>query len=79
MQEPRSRFRSTPAAGSTNGGAPVPREPVDPLDRSDLLRRSSCYPFVLGEDDQDGIRLRRERRVFGSFSGIRRLARRQDR
>jgi hypothetical protein len=78
MQELQPRPRPRAVRGATNGG---PRnESVDPVDRSELLRRpSQRFPFLVGEDALDGIRLRRERRVFGSFSGIPRLARRSDR
>ena len=77
MQESRSRPRS--GRGAANGGGSVVGVPVDPVDRSDLLRRVTAFPFPLSENHhQEGIRLRRERRVCDSFSGIRRLARRSD-
>ena len=78
MQEPSSRSRSRYGRPSTNGVG-ARSEPVDPVDRSDLLRRAHRFPFVLGDEGLDGIRLRRSRRVFGSFSGIARLARKVDR
>ena len=78
MQEPFSRARSRNGRAGTNGVG-ARSEPVDPVDRSELLRRAHRFPFDLGDDGLDGIRLRRSRRVFGSFSGIARLARKVDR
>ena len=46
-----------------------------PVDRSHMLRRSSEFPFPMPQ--RNGlVRIRRERRVCESFSGIRGLARR---
>jgi hypothetical protein len=63
--------------GSTradNGRLGVPHHP---LDRSHLLRRSRRFPFPVA--GQNGlVRIRRERRVFGSFMGIPSLSRGQD-
>lgn len=78
MQETRPRSGPRPVRGGTNGARPRP-EPLDLVDRSALLRRNQRFPFVLEDGVLEGIRLRRERRVFGSFSGIPRLARRSDR
>ncbi|MFO7893745.1 MAG: hypothetical protein R6U63_08425 [Longimicrobiales bacterium] len=45
-----------------------------PVDRSHLLRRQTPFPFVLPRE-AGVVRIRRQRRVFGSFSGIRSLSR----
>ncbi|NIP79263.1 MAG: hypothetical protein GWM90_08650 [Gemmatimonadetes bacterium] len=45
------------------------------MDRSHLLKRSNPFPFPLPHDN-GLVRIRRERRVCESFSGIRTLARR---
>ena len=75
MQEPNSAPRygaGAAAAARDNGRGGLP---FDPVDRSHLLRRSTEFPFPM--PDRNGlVRIRRERRVCESFSGIRGLARR---
>lgn len=72
MQEPRTgRAAGGSSDAGTNGRGGVP---VHPVDRSHLLRRSSEFPFPMPMNNGI-VRIRRERRVFGSFSGIRALAR----
>lgn len=64
-----------PSPTRSNGARP---EATDgrfrPDDRSHMLRRSIRSPLAAA-DDQGAIRIRRERRVNGSFSGIPALAR----
>lgn len=72
MQEPDTgQETGASAAASGNGRGAVPLQLVD---RSHLLRRSTDYPFPMPH--RNGlVRIRRERRVFESFSKIRGLAR----
>ncbi len=72
MQEPDAgQETGASAAASGNGRGEVPLQLVD---RSYLLRRSQDYPFPMPH--KNGlVRIRRERRVFESFSKIRGLAR----
>ncbi len=73
MQERNSapRFGASAAASDSGRGG----LPFDPVDRSHLLRRPTEFPFPM--PNRNGVvRIRRERRVFESFSGIRNLARR---
>lgn len=70
MQEP----QPIPGTGASAGADGDPEIPVRPVDRSHLLRRPKPFPFPVPL--QNGtVRIRRERRVFGSFRGIRPLAR----
>ena len=55
-----------------NGHPPIP---VEPVDRSHLLRKSTEFPFPLPYSN-GVLRIRRERRVFESFTGIKSLSRR---
>lgn len=68
---------------SENGAGPAARaaaaesRPADPqpFDRSYMLRRTP-RSFFAGEDEgEEGIRIRRARRVYGSFRGIPALSR----
>ena len=61
------------ARAGSNGRSGIPHRPVD---RSHLLRRPTRFPFPLS-DGNGVVRIRRERRVFGSFSGIPSLSRRE--
>lgn len=72
MQEPDTGPRAgASAAASGNGRGEMPLQLVD---RSHLLRRSADYPFPIPR--RNGlVRIRRERRVFESFSKIKGLAR----
>lgn len=76
MQEP----QSTPGTriGRRSGVMGRAGIPLDPVDRSHLLKRSSEFPFPLPHSN-GLVRIRRERRVCESFSGIRALARRAKR
>lgn len=69
--------RDTVAHGgvSARGNGKAFGLPTDPLDRGHLLRRSSRFPFPRILVNSDPIRLRRERRVSASFSGIPPLSR----
>jgi hypothetical protein len=62
------------AGVSGAGGNGRRGEPVQPMNRSALLRRTSRFPFEMNPGT-NGIRIRRERRVSDSFSGIASLAR----
>ena len=73
MQDPKAAPEATRAAVRT-GANGRPGVPVRPLDRSHLLRRTTRFPFELPYQNEV-VRIRRERRVFESFSGIRALAR----
>lgn len=70
-----------PQSAPVNGAAAASKAsgrggiPVQPLDRSHLLRRPKEFPFQLPYEN-GVVRIRRERRVFESFSAIRALARR---
>lgn len=77
MQDPQAAPEAT-GAGVRAGSNGRPGEPLRPVDRSHLLRRRAPFPFVL-PGEAGVVRIRRERRVSGSFSGIRSLARRGDR
>lgn len=73
-----------PTEMAPNGGPESPSAHVNgarrPADRSYLLRRSPRLSFPHGYVPEGWrIRLRRERRVNASFSGIRSLARDGDR
>lgn len=73
MQERRRAPRSGASAAARDGGRGG--LPFHPVDRSHLLRRSTEFPFAM--PDRNGlVRIRRERRVCESFSGIRELSRR---
>ncbi len=77
MQDPKAAPKATGVnlRAGTNGRPGIPLQPVD---RSHLLRRASRFPFSLPY--QNGVvRIRRERRVCESFSGIRSLARGEER
>ena len=74
MQERPPSSRKTPARRDTNGAA-RPAEAVKPVDRSRLLRRTEPFPFQPPRNGGVPIRLRRQRRVGGCFSGNPRLAR----
>lgn len=56
-------------------GRPLNDPPIEPLDRSYLLRRGREFPFPDLLGDPTLIRLRRERRVSASFRAIRPLTR----
>lgn len=73
MQEPQST--PLPRVGSRAGPRGRSGIPLDPVDRSHLLKRSNTFPFSLPHSN-GVVRIRRERRVCESFSGIRSLARR---
>jgi hypothetical protein len=75
MQDPQPGRppRSSDALRAGAGGRAS--EPVDPVDRSYLLRRCADFPFPRLQDDPAMVRLRRERRVFASFRAIPPLAR----
>ena len=75
MRESQNRNGNGPRPGQT--GEPGERQQVGPVDRSHLLRRSRDFPFAL-EATPPGWRLRRSRRVSGSFRGIRSLSRNND-
>lgn len=60
-----------PSARTEDGRGGIP---LQPLDRSHLLRRASQFPFPMPLNN-GRVRIRRERRVCESFSGIRSLAR----
>ena len=77
MQDPKAAPEAT-RAGVRAGGNGQPGVPVRPVDRSHLLRRSTRFPFELPYNN-GLVRIRRERRVFESFSGIRALARGDER
>lgn len=49
--------------------------PTAPLDRGHLLRRGNRFPFPRILVHSETVRLRRERRVSGSFSGVAPLSR----
>ena len=75
MQDPKAAPEAT-AAGPRAGANGLPRVPVQPVNRSHLLRRPTRFPFALPY--QNGVvRIRRERRVCESFVGIPSLARHQ--
>ncbi len=72
MQDAKAAPEAT-AVGSRAGasGGPVP---VQPVNRSHLLRQPTRFPFTLPY--QNGVvRIRRERRVFESFVAIPSLTR----
>lgn len=73
MQDPKAAPKATGAdvRAGTNGRPAIPLQPVD---RSHLLRRPSRFPFDLPYQNAL-VRIRRERRVCESFRGIRALAR----
>ncbi|NIR78942.1 MAG: hypothetical protein GWO00_11370 [Gemmatimonadetes bacterium] len=64
--------RQTPLRSGGNGR---PRKTLRLRNRSSMLRRSCRFPFEMGPTLPNGIRIRRERRVSDSFSGIPSLAR----
>lgn len=71
MADPQSARETAGRSTAGNGRQGIPHRPVD---RSQLLRRSSRYPFPVPQ--RNGlVRLRRARRVFGSFRGIPSLSR----
>jgi hypothetical protein len=73
MQDPKAASEAT-AAGPRAGPSGRSGVPVQPVNRSHLLRRPTRFPFTLPY--QNGVvRIRRERRVFESFVGIPSLAR----
>ena len=72
MRDSQNRNGNGSLAG--RAGEPGERQQVGPVDRSHLLRRSRDFPFAL-EVTSPGWRLRRSRRVSGSFRGIRSLSR----
>lgn len=59
----------SPAGSHGRGGIPL-----QPVDRSHLLRRPTEFPFPMPYSNGK-LRIRRERRVGGAFTGIRSLAR----
>ena len=66
--------QSTGGTGVSAGDGSRSEIPLRPVDRSHLLRRCTSFPFPVPL--QNGlVRIRRERRVFGSFRGIPSLAR----
>lgn len=73
MQDPQSAPGSR--VGKRAGGNGRSGIPLEPVDRSHLLKRSNSFPFPLPHDN-GLVRIRRERRVCESFCGIRSLARR---
>ncbi|MGK7311215.1 MAG: hypothetical protein ACN0LA_03165 [Candidatus Longimicrobiales bacterium M2_2A_002] len=73
MQDPQSAPGSR--VGKRAGGNGRSGIPLEPVDRSHLLKRSNPFPFPLPHSN-GLVRIRRERRVCESFSGIRSLARR---
>ncbi len=72
MRKPLSAPRNGASDARAGGRGGLP---FQPLDRSHLLRRPSEYPFQRPYEN-GVVRIRRERRVFESFSAIRTLARR---
>lgn len=91
MLETQSRPRpanGAPPPVSPNGGAIDGAAPpgigetrlAAPESRSHLLRRTPRVHYFIDENEErDGIRIRRERRVNGSFSAIPTLARKRGR
>lgn len=71
MQESQTGRRAALSASPREGRGGIP---MDPVNRGHLLRRSKEFPFPLPMSN-GLVRIRRERRVCESFSGIRALAR----
>lgn len=68
--------RPTRSPGAVRpGDGPRASVPVEPLNRSYLLRRDAAFPFPRLEEDPALVRLRRSRRVCASFRAIPGLAR----
>lgn len=74
MQDEQAAPDTRAGRGSGNGG---PGIPVRPVDRSHLLRKTNRFPFPVAREN-DLVRIRRQRRVCESFSGIRSLSRREN-
>lgn len=77
---------SQPHPMSENGagpGTPAAAESrsveARPFDRSYMLRRTPRSSFPGEDEGEGGIRIRRARRVYGSFRGIPALSRNGDR
>lgn len=75
-QRPGGNGRAASIPRSLNGNAGA-ASPLRSPNRSELLRRGCRFPFNL-RAPRNGIRIRRERRVSDSFSGIPSLARTPD-
>ena len=70
MRESES-IRHTGSPGAVGvGGNGHSNGATHPLDRSYLLRRVTRFPFPQLQAEDDAIRIRRDRRVNASFSGI---------
>ena len=67
--------RPTVASSANGAGRRSVLGPLRESDRSHLLRRSSRFPFPQLLEEAELVRIRRERRVSASFSGIPPLSR----